>query len=119
MKEKVFHVSRWCSPAVAIRAAGFLNKKKMDIEIRNNQSAVITLRINPDNYHLRTEFLEQGFEDTPGNWWAYKTPFVYDTNARRWEIDYRIGEAWIPHLTRAERKRCAELIDGYENKLPF
>lgn len=91
----------------------------MHIEIRKNESAVITLRLNPDNWHLRTEFLEEGFEDTPGNWWAYKTPFVYDTNSRTWEINYRAGEAWIPHLTRAERKRCAELINGYENELPF
>lgn len=73
----------------------------------------------PDNWHLRTEYLEPGFEDTPENWWAYKTPFVYDPGVRKWEINYRAGEENIPHLNRAERKRCADLIEQYENELPF
>jgi hypothetical protein len=92
----------------------------MDIvTIRYEANTRINLRLRPDDYHLRTEHLEEGFQDVPGNWWAYKTPFVFDTNARRWEINYRTGEEWIPHLTRAEAERCAEIISEFENELPF
>lgn len=91
----------------------------MDIEIRRDQNTRIVLRLRPGGWYLRTYFTEPGFESVENSEWIYKTPFVYDTNARRWEINYRTGEQWIPHLTRAERKRCAELIGRYENELPF
>lgn len=91
----------------------------MHIEIRREENTRIELRLRPDDYHLRTYFIEPGFESVENSEWVYKTPFVFDTNARRWEINYRTGEEWIPHLTKAERKRCADLIDRYENELPF
>ena len=91
----------------------------MHIEIRREENTRIELRLRPNDWHLRTEYLEPGFPDPPGNWWAYKTPVVYDTNARRWEINYRTGEEWIPHLTRAEAERCAEIISEFDNELFF
>ena len=91
----------------------------MDIEIRRDKNARIVLRLRPGGWHLRTYFTEPGFESVENSEWIYKTPFVYDTNARRWEIYYRTGEQWIPHLTRAEAERCTEIISEFENELPF
>jgi len=91
----------------------------MDIEIRRDKNARIVLRLRPGGWHLRTYFTEPGFESVENSEWIYKTPFVYDTNARRWEINYRTGEEWIPHLTRAEAERCTELISEFENELFF
>ena len=91
----------------------------MDIEIRRDQNTRIVLRLRPGGWHLRTYFIEPGFESVENSDWIYKTPFVYDTNARRWEINYRTGEEWIPHLTRAEAERCAEIISEFENELTF
>jgi len=91
----------------------------MDIEIRRDQNTRIVLRLRPGGWHLRTYFTEPGFESVENSEWIYKTPLVYDTNARRWEINYRTGEEWIPHLTRAEAERCAEIISEFENELPF
>lgn len=89
------------------------------VTIRQEENTTIGLCLYPDNYYLRTHFIEPGFESVENSEWIYRTPFVYDMNARRWEINYRDGEEWIPHLTRAEAARCAELIDEFENELPF
>jgi len=87
--------------------------------IRQDDTTRIELWRSPSSFHLRTEYLEPGFEDTPNNWWAYKTPFVYDMDARQWVIYYRAGEENIPHLNKSERKQCARLIAEYEDELPF
>lgn len=89
------------------------------IEIRTDENTRITLRLTPDNWHLRTEYLEPGFENVPANWWAYKTPFVRDLNVGKWVIYYRQGEENIPHLNRKEHRQCADMIEQYENELPF